>query len=219
MFKILLLEDDLLFLDTLEDILLEQGFLVDLATNSSQALALNYEKNYDLYIFDINLQEQNGVDLLKDLRANNDTTPTIFISSYKDKEIIKSAYLSGADDYIKKPVDLDELILKINAVLRRCNKSFENIKIKDIVINPVEKRVYKDDLDLDIPQKVVELLLLFLENKDKIVTKEQIIQKLWSASQNYSEGSIRVYVNRIKNLLNCKDCIKNIKSVGYKFEL
>lgn len=219
MFKILLLEDDLLFLATLEDILLEEGFLVDLATNSSQALALNYENNYDLYIFDINLQEQNGIDLLKDLRANNDLTPTIFISSYKDKEIIKSAYLNGCDDYIKKPVDLDELILKINAVLRRCNKNFETIKIEDITIDPFEKRVYKDGIDLDVPKKVVELLLLFLENRNKIVTKEQIIQKLWSSYQSYSEGSIRVYVNRIKNILNSKDCIKNIKSIGYKFEL
>ncbi|MFV7790439.1 response regulator transcription factor [Aliarcobacter lanthieri] len=220
MFNILILEDDLLFASTLEDILIEEGYFVDLAKNSKEALDFNYEKNYDLYLFDINLSGQDGIELLKDLRDSEDLTPTIFISSYKDKDIIKNAYINGCDDYIRKPLDLDELLLKIRAILKRFNKGLESIKLKDdLFIDPIEKRVYKNNLDLEIPQKIVELLLIFLENKNKIVTKEMIIQRLWNTSQNYSEGSIRVYVTKIKKLLNCKDCIKNIKSIGYKFEL
>ncbi|WP_418178947.1 response regulator transcription factor [Aliarcobacter lanthieri] len=218
--NILVLEDDMLFANTLEDILTEQNYVVDLARSAKEALDFNYEKNYDLYLFDINLPGQNGIELLKDLRDSQDLTPTIFISSYKDKDVIKDAYINGCDDYIKKPVDLDELLFKIRAIVNRFSKNLNVIKLKNnIQIDPVEKRVYKDELDLEIPQKIVELLLIFLENRGKIVTKEMIIQRLWIVSEHYSEGSIRVYVAKIKKILDCKDCIKNIKSIGYKFEL
>ncbi|RBQ30012.1 response regulator transcription factor [Aliarcobacter vitoriensis] len=218
--NILVLEDDILFANTLEDILTEQNYVVDLARSAKEALDFNYEKNYDLYLFDINLPGQNGIELLKDLRDSQDLTPTIFISSYKDKDVIKDAYINGCDDYIKKPVDLDELLFKIRAIVNRFSKNLKVIKLKNnIQIDPIEKRVYKDELDLEIPQKIVELLLIFLENKGKIVTKEMIIQRLWNVSEHYSEGSIRVYVAKIKKILDCKDCIKNIKSIGYKFEL
>lgn len=218
--KILILEDDTLFANTLEDILLEENYKVDLAQNADEALSFNYDKKYDLYLFDINLPKQSGIELLKSLRDSEDVTPTIFISSYKDKDTIKDAYINGCDDYIKKPVELDELLLKIKAILKRLNKNLEHIKVKDkLFVDPVEKRVYEDGIDLNVPQKIVELLLLFLENRDKIVTKEMIIDRLWEDSSNYSDGSIRVYINRIKKILSCQDCIKNIKSIGYRFEL
>ncbi|WP_225351831.1 response regulator transcription factor [Arcobacter porcinus] len=217
--KILILEDDKLFANTLEDILKEQNYNVYLAKNAEEALSLNYENSYDLYLFDINLPGQNGIELLKSLRDSSDLTPTIFISSYKDKDTIKDAYVNGCDDYIKKPVELDELLFKIKAIFKRLNKNLQMINFKNnISINPQEKRVYKDDIDLNLPQKVVELLLLFIEFEGKIVSKELIIERLWNSSFDYSEGSIRVYVSKIKKLLDSKDCIKNIKAVGYKFE-
>ncbi|WP_198304517.1 response regulator transcription factor [Arcobacter vandammei] len=220
MYKILLLEDDKLFASTLEDFLSSESFLLDIAKDGEEALNLNYENNYDLYIFDINVPKINGLELLKLLRENKDETPTIFLTSYKDKDILKDAYLKGCDDYIKKPVDLDELILRIKAVLKRNNKEFSPINLdENTTFNPISKRVLQNGIDINLPIKVVELLELFLEKKDEIVSKEMIIRKLWSANQDYSEGSIRVYINQLKKIFKNKNCIKNIKGIGYKFEL
>lgn len=220
MYKILLLEDDELFLNTLEDFLSSEGFIVDTSKDGLECLDLNYKNNYDLYIFDINVPKLNGLELLKTLRESSDDTPAIFLTSYKDNETIKDAFIKGCDDFIKKPVDLDELILRIKAILKRQNKTFTSIYFSDnILFNKQEKRLYKAGVDLDLPSKVLDLLELFIENKNKIVTKEMIINKLWASSQNHSEGSIRVYVNQIKNIFDNKEVsIKNIKGIGYRFE-
>ncbi|AXH15155.1 response regulator transcription factor [Malaciobacter mytili] len=218
MYKILILEDDELFAQTLEDFLEEENFEVDIANDGEEALELNYNNNYDLYLLDINVPKLNGLELLKELRGSGDETATIFLTSYKDKDTLEQGFLSGCDDYIKKPVDLDELLLRIKSILKRCGKVIESIKLKeDLIFNPITKRVYQDGKDLNIPIKIVSLLELFLENKESIITKEMIISKLWSVSEEYSEGSIRVYINNLKKILG-KDSITNIKGIGYKIE-
>jgi len=218
MFKILVLEDDKLFANTLEDFLNEEGFAVDLAFNGEECLDLNYENKYDLYIFDINVPKVSGLELLKQLKNAGDETPTIFLTSYKDKDTLQQAFLNGCDDYLKKPIDLDELILRIKALLKRNKKQFEIVNINSTLsFNPETKRVYENGVDLNLSTKVSELLELFIENRGLIVTKEMIISKLWSVDEDYSEGSIRVYINHIKKILG-KESILNIKGIGYKIE-
>ncbi len=220
MYKILILEDDLLFLETLEDFLTSEGFLVDCAKNSNEALELNYKNSYDLYIFDINLPEISGLELLKLLRDSNDKTATIFLTSYKDSDTLKDAFLKGCDDYIKKPVDLDELLLRVKAVLKRVNRSFEKIILEDgLIFDQENRRVYRDNIDVSLAIKAMDLLELFVQNQGKIVSKDEIITKLWGFNESYSEGSIRVYINQIKKLFKKENVIQNIKSVGYRFEL
>ncbi|PIF03080.1 MAG: DNA-binding response regulator, partial [Arcobacter sp.] len=207
MYKILLLEDDELFASTVEDFLDEEGFEVDIASDGQECLDLNYNKNYDLYIFDINVPKINGLELLEQLRASSDETPTIFLTSYKDKETLSEAFLKGCDDYLKKPVE--------KALLKRTKKSFEDIYLaQNFVFQVQSKRLFKDGVDLNLPVKVLELVELFLQNKSQIVTKEMIIHKLWSCGQDYSEGSIRVYINHIKKIFG-KDSVENIKGIGY----
>ena len=219
MYKILVLEDDELFASTLEDFLSDEEFEVDIANDGQECLNLNFEKNYDLYIFDINVPKINGLDLLQQLRNSSDNTPTIFLTSYKDKDTLQDAFLKGCDDYLKKPVDLDELLLRIKALLKRNKKRFDIIKLSNtLTFNPLNKRVYENDIDLNLPVKVLELMELFVENRGEIVTKEMIISKLWATSEDYSEGSIRVYINQIKKLFENKESILNIKGVGYKIE-
>ncbi|CAM3516461.1 response regulator transcription factor [Arcobacter aquimarinus] len=219
MYKILVLEDDELFASTLEDFLNDEEFEVDIANDGQECLNLNFEKNYDLYIFDINVPKINGLDLLQQLRNSSDNTPTIFLTSYKDKDTLQDAFLKGCDDYLKKPVDLDELLLRIKALLKRNKKRFDIIKLSNtLTFNPLNKRVYENDIDLNLPVKVLELMELFIENRGEIVTKEMIISKLWATSEDYSEGSIRVYINQIKKLFENKESILNIKGVGYKIE-
>ena len=219
MYKILVLEDDELFLETLEDFLSDEGFIVHRATNGEEVLELCYENSYDLYLFDINVPKLNGIDLLKELRKNNDDTSTIYLTSYKDKEMLTKGFMTGCDDYLKKPVDLDELLLRIQSLLKRSGKSFSEIKLtEELTFEPKSRRVLKNGEDLYIANKVIDLLELFLERKDAIITKDMIIDKLWGFEEDYSEGSIRVYINNLKKLVG-KEKIKNIKGVGYKIEL
>ncbi|PLY05280.1 MAG: DNA-binding response regulator [Arcobacter sp.] len=219
MHRILVLEDDVLFLETLEDFLSDEGFLVQTAVNGEEVIELCYENNYDLYLFDINVPKINGIELLKELRTKNDDTPTIYLTSYKDKEKLTQGFLSGCDDYLKKPVDLDELLLRIQSLLKRSGKSFSEIKLNnELSFEPKTRRVLKSGIDLYIASKIIDLLELFIERKDTIITKEMIINKLWKYDETYSEGSIRVYINNLKKLIG-KEKIKNIKGIGYKIEL
>ncbi|MAD41071.1 MAG: DNA-binding response regulator [Arcobacter sp.] len=218
MFNILVLEDDELFSSTLEDFLSEEGFYVDLAYDGEQCLDLNYEKKYDLYIFDINVPKINGLDLLKQLRGAGDSTPSIFLTSYKDKDTLQQGFLNGCDDYLRKPVDLDELLLRIKALLKRNKKQFEVVVLNETLsFDPQSKRVLENGIDLNLSVKITDLLELFIENRGSIVTKDMIISKLWNIDEEYSEGSIRVYINHIKKLLG-KDSIRNVKGIGYKVE-
>jgi len=216
--RILVLEDDELFAETLEDFLEDEGYIIDIACDGEKALELNYKTNYDLYLLDINVPKINGLELLKDLRESGDNTPAIFLTSYKDKDTLEKGFINGADDYLKKPIDLDELILRIKSLLRRVGKQVSKVILDDnLVFDPTSRRVYKENKDMNLPMKVIELIELFLENKEKIITKEMIVSKLWSTEEEYSEGSIRVYINQVKKIFG-KDKITNIKGIGYKFE-
>lgn len=217
--KILILEDDELFLETLEDFLCDEGFEVRCAKDGEEVLDLCFDDKYDLYLLDINVPKINGIDLLRRIREADDTTPAIYLTSHKDKSMLTKGFLSGCDDYLKKPVDLDELLLRINSLLKRSGKFKEEMELKDNIIFDIKnRRVIKDGEDLNLTSKVIDLLELFLEKKESIVTKEMIINKLWSYDESYSEGSIRVYINSLKKIFG-KDSIKNLKGIGYKFEL
>jgi len=214
--KILLLEDDKLFNETLQDFLEEEGFVIHAVLDPYSALDFSYENNYDLYLFDVNLPYENGFELLEKLRYSGDMTPVIFITSRDDKNSLKEGFTKGADDYIVKPFDLDELLLRINAVLRRQTRS-SLVKIGNFTFDVMSKTLYKDDEALELPQKVVELLQVLLEAQGGVVLSECIKERLWSSSQEASDGSLRVYVAHLKRYF--PKYIENVRGVGYKMSL
>ncbi len=216
--KILILEDDTLFAESLEDFLTESGFLVELCEDGQSALDKSYENNYDLLLFDINTPKLNGYEVLQNIREQNDNTPAIFLTSFKDKDSIIKGFDKGADDYLKKPVDLDELYMRITALLKRSNLLFDAIKIGDHIYYPDEKKLHLGDKEQLLSKKQSKLLELFIQNKNQLVTKEMICNKLWEWDKEPSEGSIRVYIAQLKKLLG-KDIIQNHKGLGYKLEL
>ena len=220
MIDVLLLEDDELFSLSLIDYLEEfANIKITHANNANKMLELIYENRYDLYLLDINLPDINGIDLLKEIRSSSDETPSIFLTSYKDKETLTNGFLNGADDFLTKPFDMDELILRINSLMKRIKKQ-KVITLGNIEFNFDTKEVKKDGEVLKFSLKALELFELFYQNNNAIVTKEMIISRLWSTSENYSDGSIRVYVNNIKKLFTNDDIFKiaNIKNIGYKIE-
>ena len=150
--KILLLEDDKLFNETLQDFLEEEGFELDHALDPYSALELTYKNIYDLYLFDVNLPYESGFDMLSKLRQSGDTTPTIFLTSREDKASLKEGYETGADDYMKKPIDLDELLLRIAALMRRQIRN-EKLKIGEYSLDMLSKTLYRNDEALDVTKK------------------------------------------------------------------
>ncbi|MDD5158359.1 response regulator transcription factor [Sulfurimonas sp.] len=211
--KILLLEDDVLFAETLVDFLEESGFGVIHCANGQSALDTTFEQKFDLYLLDIAVPLVDGVTLLRELRESNDTTPTIFLTSHKDKEVLKKSYESGGDDFVTKPFDANELIFRINAILKRTNKinRFSDLLYHD----ETHKRILYKNTEIELSKKEYDLLLLLMKHSGKTVPKELILNELWSSSQSTSDGAVRVYINRIKQLLP-EINIENIRGIGYK---
>jgi len=212
--KILLLEDDKLFNETLQDFLEEEGFVLDCALDPYSALELTYKNIYDLYLFDVNLPYESGFDLLSKLRQSGDTTPTIFLTSREDKASLKEGYETGADDYMKKPIDLDELLLRISALLRRQIRS-EKLTIGEYSLDMLSKTIYRDNEALEVTKKAVELLVLLLQSKGEVVSSEEIKNRLWAAGKNASDGSLRVYVTQLKKYFS--EHIVNVRGIGYRW--
>ncbi len=211
------MEDDKLFAQTLEDFLEESGFAVTLAHDAHEALAKKYFKKYDLCIFDINVPYQNGIELFESLKESGDNTPTIFVTSYKETEVLKKCFQKGCHDYLKKPIDLDELLCRIENIFRYLDPVTEVVYLdKECYFNTLSRTLYKSGKSVALPRKVMLLLELFIANQNKIVTKEQIVDHLWSAHDGFSEGAIRVYINQLKQFIP-KEKLQSIKGIGYKF--
>ena len=212
--KILLLEDDLLFGETIVDLLEDEGYAVEHFANGQDALDATFREKFDLYLLDINVPLINGLSLLKELREAEDTTPTIFLTSRKDKESLEEGFLNGGDDYITKPFDMDEMLLRIKAVLRRSKKDEANC-IDDFCYDEVHKTIRYKGKVLELSQKEYGLLLLFIKHINETLPKELIIDELWSSAEGGSDGVVRVYVNRLKQLLPELN-IENVRGIGYK---
>ncbi|MEA3373953.1 MAG: response regulator transcription factor [Campylobacterota bacterium] len=212
--KILLLEDDLLFGESLQDFLEEEGYAITLCRNGQEALERTYEAQFDLYLLDINVPLVNGLELLGDLRRADDQTPAIYLTSHQDKETMTEGFENGADDYLKKPVDMDELLLRISALLRR-TKGKATKCIGELCLDEAHKSITRSGELLNLTLKEYQLLALLMKNAGSVVTKEMIITTLWSVSEEVSDGAVRVYINRLKSELGAEH-IENIRGIGYR---
>jgi DNA-binding response OmpR family regulator len=213
--EILLLEDDALFSETLQDWLEEEGYGVQRAGDPHTAFDLCYSRRFDLYLFDINLPFQNGLQTFAELRQSGDTTPVIFLTSREDRASLLEGFDLGADDYLKKPVDLEELSARIAAVLRRHRRD-DSRRIGRYVMDGRARDLLLDGEPLKLGRKIYDLLELLLSRAGETVTGEEIRHYLWRAGETASEGAVRVYIARLKKLF--PDAIENIRGVGYRFD-
>jgi len=213
--KILLLEDDLLFGETLVDLLEEEGHDVLHFPNGQDALDATYDNKFDIYLLDINVPLIDGISLLGDLRAAQDETPTIFLTSHKEKEMLQRGFVSGCDDFLTKPFDNTELLLRMQALIKR-SKAKEAECVGKLCHDKVHKCIYYNEEALELSKKEYELLVLLMNHVNSPVPKELIYDELWTSSEGGgSDGSIRVYINRLKQLLPTMS-IENIRGIGYK---
>jgi len=212
--KILLLEDDKLFNETLQDFLEEEGFEVDFALDPYSALDLTYDNLYDLYLFDVNLPYESGFDLLTKLRDSGDETPTIFLTSRETKESLVEGFSVGGDDYMKKPIDLDELLLRIIALMKRQVRK-QTIILGEYSLDVLSKTLLLSNDKIDITTKAIELLIILLKAKGEVVSLDEIKRRLWAAGQSASDGSLRVYITQLKKYFSSN--IINVRGVGYRW--
>ena len=212
--KILLLEDDKLFNETIEDFLEEEGFELYSVLDPYSAMELTYESKFDLYLFDVNLPYESGFSLLKQLRDAGDKTPTIFLTSRNDKVSLTKGFDVGADDYMKKPIDLDELLLRIRALLRRQLRD-EKIKLGEYILDTQAKELHYNGNVIKVGVKAFELLMLLLKAKGDVVTIQSIEDELWSSNEEISLGAVRVYITTLKKYF---PNIENIRGVGYRLK-
>ena len=207
MTKLLLLEDDPILSKALIKYLGYHDCEVDWAKNGEEAMDLSYENTYDLYLFDINVPLLNGIDLLEALRDAEDFTPTIIISALIDVGSITKGFIAGADDYIKKPFDPEELLIRIKAKTSRLKEKF---KFKDFEIDiQKEEILYEGEpLYLGVVQK--NILISLIRNQPNPVTKDELMLLL----DKPSDLALRVNISKLKKNLNIE--IKNVRGVGYQ---
>ena len=216
--KILYLEDDMILSNTVEEILLDEGYSVTTASSAQDVIDLVYKESFDIFIFDVNLPDMNGFELLESLRSAGITTATIFTTSLESIENISQAYRVGADDYLKKPFFVDELLFRVKAVLKREFHSFNSIiKVGERVsFNSNTHELFHKNEVISLNLKEATLLKLFLKYKNECINFEHIYQTLWGYDEEHSEKSLRTYIKNLRHYLG-KESIVSIKKVGYKF--
>jgi DNA-binding response OmpR family regulator len=218
--KILLLEDDLILNEIIEEHLLSKRYDVISVFTGSEAQELIYSQSFDLMLFDVNVPNINGFELLTQLRKNAIKTPTIFITSAHMLEDVEKGFNSGCDDYIKKPFELRELDLRIENIRRLHNISYSHkIEIsKDIYLEKENLIINKNGNEIHIAQKESEVLVYLLKHKNKSVSIEELSINIWSYEESPLPSTIRTYIKNLRKILG-EDSILNIRGVGYRFNI
>ena len=217
MTQILLVEDDETLSELINEYLSEQGYDVTVCADAKAALDTAYERNFDILILDVKLPKGDGFSLLRELRRLGDDTPAIFTTSLNALQDLEIGYKSGCDDYLKKPYELKELLLRIQILLKR---KFSHVNDEFIELNdgykfyPSSKTLRQNGQIVNLSNKESELLALFLENKNALLSKEAIFEKIWNYGEEPSELSLRVYVKNLRRILG-KNAIVNRRGDGY----
>jgi len=211
--KILLVEDDLILGESLEELLQLEDFDVVWVKDGNEALNYTYDNRFDIFLFDVDIPFINGFELLKSLRQSGDNTPCIFLTAKVDIDSIGNGFDVGADDYIKKPFDFDEVLIRINTQIKKSFNSHDNIiQYGNLTYNIQTKSILKDEQNILLSPNELKLFELLIKNINKFVSKEDIMYYLYDGEEG-SENALRVYMSKLKKLgLN----IINQRAIGYK---
>lgn len=218
--KILLVEDEPMLCEMVSDYLASNGYEVVGIDSYDEALSLAYEYKFDIFIFDVKIIGGDGFELLSRLRESGVDTPCIFTTSLNDISDLAKGFKSGCDDYIKKPFELAELLLRIDNILKRkfSHLNSDNyIQISNnIKFDIIQKKLIKDNLPVQLAKKESDLLALFLKNRGKILSRDEIYMNLWDYGQIPSELSLRVYIRNLRKIIG-EDKIISHPKLGYEY--
>lgn len=215
--KILLLEDDCTLSETVSEYLLDEGFEVVCVYDGDEAISTIYEQNFDLLLLDVNVPNKNGFEVLKEVRAKDETTPAIFITSLNSVDSLEEGFSSGCDDYIRKPFALKELLIRIQTLLKR-----EFIKKDEIIISPniifdvLSNKLMCDNEEVKLNLKEVKLLKILLQHPNELLSHDKIYNYVWEYGEDYSDNSLRTYIKNLRKIIGSEKIV-SVKKLGYRF--
>jgi len=216
--RILLVEDDELLGDAAKAGLNQYGYTVDwLKDGESAKLALKNE-SFDIVVLDLGLPKLSGLGLLKDVRASGNATPVIILTARETIEDRVKGLDCGADDYLTKPFDIDELSARVRALIRRSTGRAEStIQYRNIELNPAAHSVKVDDIEINVPRREFSLLQKLLENSGNVLSREQLMQSVYGWEEDVDSNALEVHIHNLRKKLNTT-FIRTIRGVGYMIE-
>jgi DNA-binding response OmpR family regulator len=219
MFDILVVDDDKNTRYLMETVLTNEGFKVFTAVNGREALKCLDNEHIDLIVLDIMMPEMDGYEFTETIRLTNADMPILMVSAKQLAEDRKKGFVLGIDDYMTKPVDSEEFLLRIKALLRRAKIATDKrIVIGDVVIDYNSFSVTKDDVTQELPQKEFMLLFKLLSYPDKIFTRIQLMDEIWGMDCETGWETLTVHINRLRKRFEGwqEFQIESVRGLGYK---
>jgi DNA-binding response OmpR family regulator len=223
--KILLVEDDLNLGFVIQDALKMNHFKVTLAKDGKEGLKVFSENDFDICIFDVMLPKKDGFSLAEDVRKLNAQIPIIFLTAKSQTEDKIKGFKLGADDYITKPFNMDELVLRMEAILKRSNggisaESQFNFSIGSYSFDAANYILFRGNNSKTLTKKEADILKILCEQKGKVVERELILNMVWGDDSYFNGRSLDVFITKLRKYLieDASVTIKNIHGVGFSLE-
>ncbi|MCI8796298.1 MAG: response regulator transcription factor [Dorea sp.] len=222
--QILLVEDDLSLIGGLSFAVKKEGYGVDVARTVLEADEFWSDEKYDLVILDVSLPDGSGFELCKKMRLTS-KVPIMFLTAADEETDMIMGLDIGGDDYITKPFKLAVFLSRINALMRRSsnfNQESPELSSNDIRVELVKGEVYKRDEQIDLTASEYKLLCLFMENPNRVLSPEQILNRLWDCNENYIDNNtLTVYIRRLRTKIEDDpgkpERIVTVRRMGYKW--
>jgi len=217
---ILVVEDEDAILQLLATTLRFTGFRVVTASSGSEAIAAVRNDAFDLLVLDVNLPDIDGFTICARLRAGGDLTPVIFLTARDDPDDLRTGFTGGADDYVTKPFSLEELLLRIEAVLRRSRPQEETssrLTCGDVSLDEAAFRVWRGDREVSLSPTEFRLLRYLMLNRDRVVSKQQILDHVWDYEYVGDPSAVETYISYLRRKLDDRDArlIHTVRGFGY----
>ena len=222
--RILVVEDDKEIQELIAYFLTKEGYEIDKAADGLEGLKLLKEKKHDLVVLDLmlpNLDGKNFAKIVRDISSEYGEPVIIMLTAKTEIEDVLEGLEIGADDYMKKPFDPRELVLRIKKFLKNKNREIkeEKYKFKNVEIDESRHMVTEDGEEVELSKKEYDLLLLLIQNKELVITRDRILDKVWNSSYYTGDRTVDVYISKLRDKLpSLAECIKTVKGVGYKLE-
>ena len=222
--NIFLLEDDEAIGIGLKYSLENEGYAITLTRSFAEAESIIEKQTFSLYILDINLPDGSGYDICRKVKEKGDF-PVIFLTAYDDEVNVVMGLDIGADDYITKPFRVRELVARIKSVMRRCgkDKAEPTVKLGNVSVNLNEARVTKDNEDVILTAMEYRLLLTFINNRGKVLSRNKLLEEIWDVDGDFvNDNTLTVYIKRLRDKIErdpaSPTIIKTVRGLGYVIE-
>jgi len=222
--KVLVVEDEARVADFIQRGLKAEGWLISVAADGERALAMAAQGRFDVIVLDRMLPGISGSDVCRRLRARDDWTPVLMLTALADVEHRVAGLRTGADDYLVKPFDFDELIARLQALARRATRPAAADPATALMVSGQisfdarSLEVRCGDRPIELTPKERDILLLFLSDPGRIFSRERILSTVWGASEDPQTNIVDVYLGRLRKKLGAQgDCLETVRGAGYRY--